>query len=333
MPLFNRIDLSQLPPPDAVQKLDYAVIRDAMLADVNARARLIDPEHTDFVPSDSAYLITEAAAYRELHLRQQLNDQSAQLMLAYATGANLDHIAATYYRVSRLVIQQIDASTVPPTPEIKESDDDLRQRAVLSVEAWSNAGSTGAYAFHALSGSQPITSVELIQHNVGEIHAVYKLTANSEIAKVLSVGISSPRAGEVLIAVLARDTGSNNGMPNQATLDAVALALNSTSVRPLTDTVTVQAADIVEYEIEATLYFYTGADKQVLIDAVQKSIEKHVADNFRVGRDMSISGIYDALHQTGMHGVVLANPVSVTCDDTQAARCTEIKLIDGGISA
>ena len=328
MSLLNRIDLSQLPAPEAVQQLDYAEIRDAMLADVNSRARVLDADHSDFVPSDSAYLIIEAAAYRELLLRQQLNDQSTQLMLAYAAGANLDHIAATYYRVSRLVIQQADATKVPPTPEILEADDDFRQRIALSVEAWSNAGSAGAYAFHALSGNEPITGVSLVQESAGEVQVTYQFTANPDIAKVHSVGVSSVNAGEVRIAVLSRE---NNGVPEQAVLDAVTLAVNSTSVRPLTDRVIVQAAQIIDYQINAILRFYPGADKQVVMNAAQQAIDTYVTQSFRVGIDVTVSGRYAALHQPGVHSVDMGEVADIICDQTQAARCTAINLTDGGV--
>ncbi|MBP0016080.1 MAG: baseplate J/gp47 family protein [Cyanobacteria bacterium SBLK] len=40
-----------------------------------------------------------------------------------------------------------------------ETDDNLRKRIILAPESFSNAGSAGAYRFHALSASQDIIDV------------------------------------------------------------------------------------------------------------------------------------------------------------------------------
>ena len=47
---------------------------------------------TALVESDPAWTILEVAAYRELLLRQRINDASRAVMLAFATGADLEHL-------------------------------------------------------------------------------------------------------------------------------------------------------------------------------------------------------------------------------------------------
>ena len=324
----NQIDLSRLPPPAAVAQLDYASIRDAMLAELNNRCRAVDADHRDFAVVDPAYMLVETAAYRELHLRQQLNDQALKLTLAYAAGAELDHIGVTYYRTARLVITQADPAAAPPVEEVLETDAAYRARLQLATEGWSNAGSYGAYMYHALSGSQPITSVELSQPVAGEIHAVYRLKANPAIAKVQSVGVTSPKPGEVLLSLLARD---NDGVPTTEVLDAVRLACNATSVRPLSDSVVVQAASLQDYAIDARLTFYPGSDRTLVLEAAQKAAEELAAKQHAVGKDITLSAVFAALHQPGVHKVELASPAAdVLCDYTQAPRCTAIAITDGG---
>lgn len=90
MSSFTAIDLSQLPAPSVVEPLDYEQILGAMLADLKTR----DPSFTALVESDPAYKILEVAAYRELLIRQRVNDAGRSVMLAYAHGSDLDHLGA-----------------------------------------------------------------------------------------------------------------------------------------------------------------------------------------------------------------------------------------------
>lgn len=124
------IDLSQLPAPEVVEPLDY----EAILAEMLAHLRTLDPEFDALVESDPAYKILQAAAYRELLIRQRVNDAARAVMLAHATGADLEHLAALF-GVARLP---------------GESDTALRRRAQLAPAAYSTAGPRAAYLFHAL---------------------------------------------------------------------------------------------------------------------------------------------------------------------------------------
>jgi phage-related baseplate assembly protein len=52
----------------------------------------------------------------------------------------------------------------------------------------------------------------------------------------------------------------------------------------------------------------------------------------RLGRDITLSGIYHALHQDGVQNVTLTQPTAdIVADWGQAARCTAITLTNGGI--
>ena len=224
MSAFTQIDLSTLPAPDVIEELSFETIFAAMLADLQAR----DPVFDALLESDPAYKILEVAAYRELLLRQRVNDAARAVMLAYATGADLDQLGALL-GVLRLVIDEGDAEAVPPVPQVLESDTEFRRRIQLSLEGFSVAGPRGAYIFHGLSAD----------------------------ANVLDISATSPDPGEVLITVLSR---VGNGAASGPLLAAVNAALNDDAVRPLTDQVTVQSASIVNYNVHAHLYVYPGPD-------------------------------------------------------------------------
>lgn len=296
MATFTPIDLSQVAAPSIVEALDYETILAAMLADLQAR----DPAFTALVESDPAYKILEVAAYRELLLRQRVNDACRQVMLAYAIGTNLDQLAALF-GVTRLTLTAGDANAIPPVAPTYESDTDLRRRVQLSLEGLSTAGPVGAYIYHALT-----------------------------VPAVADASVTSPTPGDVVVTVLAR---AGTGLPSAQTLDDVEAALNAEDVRPLTDNVTVQAATILSYAITATIYTYAGPDPATVIAAAQAAATAYAANNRKLGRDITLSGIYAALHQSGVQRVELSSPsATVVCTAAQAANCTAITITNGGIA-
>ena len=92
------IDLSKLPAPKIIEELSFETILAAMRADLEGRL----PGWTAAVlESDPANKILEVAAYRELLLRQRINEAIRACLLAFAQGSDLDHLSA-FYAVSRL---------------------------------------------------------------------------------------------------------------------------------------------------------------------------------------------------------------------------------------
>ncbi len=142
MSTFTAVDLSRLPAPEVVESLDFEVI----FADMLATLQQLDPQFTALTESEPAYKLLQVAAYREMNLRQRANDSVRAVMLAYAKGADLDHLGALL-GVQRYVLDEGNpALSVPPT---YESDADFRRRIQLAPEGFSVAGPEGAYIFHA----------------------------------------------------------------------------------------------------------------------------------------------------------------------------------------
>ncbi len=292
---FTAVDLSQLPVPTNVEQLDFETIFADMLADLIAR----DSSFTALVESDPAYKILEVCAYRELLQRQKSNEDALGTMLAYAVGADLDQIAGNY-GVARLLVQAGDPDAVPPTPDVYESDEELRRRVVLSTEGYTTAGSIGAYLFHALSAS----------------------------GDILDVAVTSLTPGTVNVAVLSR-TGT--GSAPAETLAAVVAALNAEEVRPLCDTVSVQSASIVNYSISAMLTTYPGTGQTQVLDASKDALSLYVAKMRKLGLDVTRAGIIAALFQPGVQNVSLASPAAdVVIQWNQAANCTATSVTIGG---
>ncbi len=293
--MTNAIDLSLLPAPDVVQPLDYETILAEMLDDLRNRSS----EFTALVESDPAYKILEVAAYRESLLRQRVNDAARSVMVAYAGGADLDNLAALF-GVERQIIEEGNSEATPPTPTVFEDDERLRSRIPLSLEGYSTAGPVGAYVYHTLAAA----------------------------SAVKDVAVTSPSPGEVIVTVLSI---YGNGVPDTELLQVVTDRLNDKDIRPLTDHVTVQAAEIVEYNITANLVFYSGPGKSVVADAARKTVAEHAEQQHRLGFDITLSGLYAALHQPGVQNVTLTSPAAdILVREHQAAFAINIDVTEGG---
>ncbi|GIX38021.1 MAG: baseplate assembly protein [Silanimonas sp.] len=292
---FAAVDLSRLPAPAVVEPLDFEAIFGAMLADLRSR----DPAFDALTEADPAYKLLEVCAYRELLLRQRVNDAARGVMLAHAVGSDLDQLGALL-GVQRLMLDPGDPQALPPRPPAYESDADFRRRIQLAPQRFSVAGPAGAYLYHALAAHPD----------------------------VLDASVTSPAPGEVLVTILSR---SGDGTPAPATLDAVLAALSADDVRPLTDHVSVQPAQIVPYTVAATLYTRPGPDASVVLAEAQSRLQAYVESVRRLGHDVPRSGLYAALHVEGVQRVELATPASdLILDAGQAGHCTAIELTHGG---
>ena len=296
--MSNAIDLSLLAPPEVLQPVDF----EATLARMLATLRNYDPSFTTVSEADPAYKILEVAAYYVCHRITAANNDARALLLAFATGANLDHIGVTYFGgTARHILQAANPTASPPIPEVRESDDDYRRRLQLYPSSMSVAGPTGAYVFHALGAHA----------NVSDATAV------------------SPAPAHVTITVLGRNA---DNIPDAETLAAVESALNADTVRPVADRVTVQAATIVDYTIAAAVTVPSGPDASTIARSIAANIKSYTDAPRRLGRDIARSAIYAALHIAGVERVDLTHPsADVVLDASKASRCTSISVTLNGV--
>ncbi len=276
MPNFTAIDLSKLPAPKVIESLSFETIFQDILSDFLAR----NPNYGTLLESDPAMILLEVCAYRELLLRNRINEAAKATMLAYATGSDLENLAAFF------AVQKLD----------NETDDRLRQRTGLALEGFSTAGPAGAYIFHALSVSNEIKSVS----------------------------VKSPKPGEVLVTILSNN---GNGSASDDLLNNVLKKLTNDDIRPLTDFVTIQKTQIINYSVEAIITVYPGPSSALVEIEAKAALEKFVNDRHAIGFVVAISGIYDALHVDGVKKVELAQPLNdIITTNEQAAYCLNISI-------
>ncbi|HBQ2172834.1 TPA: baseplate J/gp47 family protein [Klebsiella pneumoniae] len=293
------IDLSQLPSPTIIEELDFETI----LTEVKAVMVAAFPDDQQsavaaamMLESEPLNIIAQAMAYRELLLRQRINEGAAACMLSHSTGDDLDNIAANL-DTERLVITE----ATDTADAVMESDEALRLRAQAAFEGMSVAGPSAAYEYFARSAS----------------------------GQVADARATSPSPAEVVVAVLSTE---GDGTASAELLAAVAAAVNDEEVRPIGDRVTVQSAEIVEYEIDATLYLYPGPESEPIINAADASLQKFLTQNDKkISRDVARSAISAALHVQGVQRVVLNSPLEdIKISDIQAARNVGYNLENGG---
>lgn len=295
------VDLASLAAPAVIEEPDFEAILAECKADFVAR----HPVAADVIDLESEPIVKllEEVAYREMLLRARYNDEARALLLAFATGTDLDHIGATYYDEARLLVTPADTDAVPPVDAVYETDDDYRQRLALKPESWSVAGPRDAFKFHAISAS-------------GEIK---------------DASVTSPQGGTTQIYVLTR---AGSGIPDATLLATVSGAVNGETVRPLSEEVLVSAPEIVEYALSIDLVVFSGPSTEVVQAAVLASLNDFVADRHLLGVDIVRSAIDAAAHLAGVKKVTILSPAAdVVCGPGQAPWCTGIALSIVGVES
>lgn len=157
--MATSINLASLPAPNVVEELDF----ETLLAERKSRLLELTPADerdelaaTFELESEPLVKLLEENAYRELVLRQRINDAARAVMVATAGGADLENLSAL------LGVEKLT----------NETDDELRARTVMALEGYPTAGSVGAYKFHALSAHPDVKDVNITSPAPGQVRVV-----------------------------------------------------------------------------------------------------------------------------------------------------------------
>ncbi len=181
----------------------------------------------------------------------------------------------------------------------QEDDDRLRERIRLAPESFTNAGSRGAYRFHAMQAHP----------------------------NIVDVAVLSPVPGTVDLYPLL-----STGLPDGGVLTLVESFCSDEKVRPLTDTVRAKTPVKVDYTIEAGLRSIVIRMRSVK-DAANSAIQNWVASRAAtLGRDIVPSQIISALSVSGVYQVELVTPALRVVAENEWANCTAITLNMTGVS-
>lgn len=142
-------DLASLPTPAVIETLSFETIFTELQTEFQSRY----PDYSALLASDPAVKLLEVAAYREVLLRNRINAAAKASLLAFATGSDLDHLAA-FYGVTRLM---------------DETDEALRLRTRQRIIGFANAGGAAHYRYWALSASPEVADVEVDSPEPGRV--------------------------------------------------------------------------------------------------------------------------------------------------------------------
>jgi phage-related baseplate assembly protein len=275
-----KIDLSQLPAPAVIEALDYEARLAARLASLRARFTAAGIAYdVEGLETDPAVILQQEDTYREILDRQRVNDALRAVLPAYARGADLDAIALRA-GVAREVVEPATDST----PAVMESDARLLER-YLAAFARPAAGSIDGYIYAVLTALPSLRDVEVLGP---ETHG---------------------QDGRIRIVLLA-PAGQTI---SQSDIDTVGAACNGKTVRPLTDHVSVQAAELVTYAVDAVLEVPRGPDPAVVRQAALTSLNAYASTRYRVGGDQGripANALAAALYVPNVSRVILAAPMA-----------------------
>lgn len=205
--------------------------------------------------------------------------------------------------VSGLVAGNISVSTAGAEDE---DDERYRERIILAPEAYTNAGSRGAYRYHALAAHPSIIDVV-----------------------VLGPGDpGGPADGHVVLHLL-----TTSGLPSAELLAVVQQHLSGEKVRPLCDTVHVLSSVEVPYQLRAHLTFASAATRAETMARAQAAATAYVAKRRAgLGQDIIPEQIIGVLQAAGVYRAVVELPALRMIEPYEWANCTALELIDAGVN-
>lgn len=286
------LDLSRFPAPLAIRGVSYETVLAERKALLGPRmiAAGIDFD-VAMLETDPAVILEETDAYREMLTLSAINDGVRACMIAFATGSDLDHMAA-FYGLTRRIIAPATGST----PAVMESDAEFRRRALLAPEAFATAGTHGGYVFHALASD----------------------------TRVLNADVWSPEPGQVIVAVQSRE---GDGTAPTDLVASVRDHLLRPDIKPLTDMVTVRSVVNVPYSIAAEVFVLPGPDPVMVKTDAVASIEAMAASRRTPARDVPRSAVYAAASVGPVDKVIIAAPAAdIARDYGEVGVCTGIDV-------
>lgn len=279
MPYFESpalfIDFARLPPPAVIEEIDFEDLQAARQADVLAANPAL--ERALKLEQSPTNIVLESGSYAEMRVRARVNAAARAVMLAFAKGTDLDQIGARY-NCGRLPLVDLPNPYVT-NPEDWEDNERYRRRIQLAPEAFTTAGSAGAYVFHALTADATVRD-----------------------ASPMVIG-----PGRVKVSLM------NSGADPTATpaqVDKVATYLLRKAIKPLTDDVTVTAAKVITTDIVAEVTLYPGPDAALILNDIAKALDALRTRISVIGRDLNRSAIIAACNQEGVQKVTLLSPTA-----------------------
>lgn len=306
--------ISNLPEPDLIEELNFETIFRQLMEDFLDR----HPDYTALLESDPAVKLLQVFAYRELVLRQRVNDSFRATLLAFAAGGDLDHLSA-FYGVNRQSL---------------ELDTELRERTIERIKGSSTAGGASWYRYQALSADNRVVDALVTSPDAGQVRIAI-LSNEAAAIKAASLAELNTFAttygipGRILSPLEPLETfrarvrtaalgTAGDGAASQVLLEAVDDHVQGDAVRVITDTVQVVGATIIEVDVVANVWLYPD-QSPIILQGLEASIRADFAASSGLGWDLTPSWLIRRIHVPGVQRVELVSP---DCDTVIVANST-----------
>lgn len=355
------MDVSKFTPPSIVTVPTHQELVDQIIS----RVQTLDPDY-DPVVTDDVHLIADAAAYEMLLVLAELDTVVKGLLVPFATYPELDALVAPVTRLKgekptasvtfTLAAARAVDTVIPAGLELTNGKGEqaylmadvtipageLEGNGTIELDAYVAtseirtetivtplpfvAGAAQTEAFGGGEASEDDASLRDRYYAADDVPSTagsipgYVYHATSADSRITDVNITSPAAGEVSVVYYApvMDTAM------QTRLEDVLLG---EAIKPITDQVTITAAQIVSYDISATLQVYEGYDISQVYTEVLASLETGIVKLRKIGRDVPLSKLTALLHVDGVAEVVLTSPAAgITVSETEVAEHGTITL-------
>lgn len=275
---FTALDLARLPARPFTAS-SYDEIYAAYMLDLSARLNAAGIGYNVGSLKTDTYAITgRVFAYRVEALETDLDDKVAAVLLPWSWGAYLDGLGANQSPpVARKALVASPRPYVYGTDAASDwqSDDDFRAEIQLAPEALSTCGPEGAYLWFALQVDDVLSA------------AVYGPMSFGGTKAAPFVGL-----GEVHIPVLSMD---GDGTASVSLVAVVQSAVSAEGRRPIADFVTVSAASVVPWSLDASLYVGPGIDRAVVARSALARVRAVADAQHRPGGSILAQYLYAAL--------------------------------------
>lgn len=182
-----------------------------------------------------------------------------------------------------------------------ESDDDLTLRIFKAPSHYSTAGPASAYEY-------------LVKQHRPDIK---------------SLKVTSPSACVVRIMFILND----DSLPTATDIAELTSFINNSEVKPLTDTVSVEAPTNTNYNINLTYYINSSQSSQAT--AIQAEVSKAIAEykswQRYIGRDINPSELIKRIIAAGAKRVQLTSPTFTVIDDAHVPQIDTETVTYGGL--
>lgn len=199
-------------------------------------------------------------------------------------------------------VDSVTNVTVPEGGRERESDDQLKERLYRAPDKYTDAGSKGGYEYFVKEFDTAIEDVR----------------ASSD----------EPRVG--VIKVLMKD----GEIPGEEFLSALSEYLEEKQIRKMTDSVTVEAPDVVKYDLVFT--YYINESDRSRAETIQAKVEEAYQDYIlwqksRIGLDINPDELVNRVKSAGAKRVVITSPEFTRIDNESVAVCDDISVTYGGL--